>query len=365
LTLEDFPLGIFAVGVRLAHYFRAHIPVDIVDLQYSLLDMLSAVGQLLITENCAVTHENTETEPIQFDTFLLDAFDTEFSMRTTAEEWERALDMRNQPNFMPAILKYHAQLLGVTSGHRILNKLVAEVGRYEILAYLLYLYDSRDPANPRSGLTITNLEKMCTRQNCASPGRVRAIVGLMWAVGYLKRQQFTADSRIGHFEPTKKLMTVIDGWNHEIFVAIDEIFPDDGLAARHLSEPRFGWDMRKNGVNQIVTGWKPLDLFPEIFHFISRDAGWMLLIYCVGETMRLKTDDKIIPISVDLARFGARFSVSRSHLRRLLESAYDLGLLDALPRNGNHVVLSKKLIAAYFMSMAFELQFYRKHALGA
>jgi hypothetical protein len=43
----------------------------------------------------------------------------------------------------------------------------------------------------------------------------------------------------------------------------------------------------------------------------------MLLLYCVAEALRLGDYKTIAAVTVDLATFGKRFSVSRSHLRRL------------------------------------------------
>jgi hypothetical protein len=293
-----------------------------------------------------------------------DEFDALFSARTNGVEWQRIVEIRDQPNFTGAVLDYHRQLPKRCSGNFLLNKLIAEAARYEILAYSLYLNEKRDFDNPRSGLTVTSLEKICVQQNCASPGRVRAIITLMWVGGYLKRVQSAVDSRIIHYEVTPKLMDIIESWNHEIFKTIDAVFPAEMLAARHLSEPRFGPNMRVNGVKQVLTGWRPYAVFPEVFHFISHDAGWMLLIHCIGAMMENKDTHSIKPVSVDLPSFGAQFGVSRSHLRRLLETAYDKGLLDAPPKNGSHILPSRRLVASYFLSMAQELQFYRHHALG-
>ena len=296
---------------------------------------------------------------------LLDEFDLEFSARASKSEWHCILEMRDTPGFVGAVLSYHADLPVRSAGNTILNKVVAESSRYEILAFTLYLYDTRDNSQPRSGLTATNLEKICTAQNSASPGRVRAIISLMWAAGFLKREQSIADSRIVHFEPTAKLMQIVEGWNHEIFRTIDRIFPADNLAQRHLSEPLFGRNMRKSGTEQVLTGWRPFGLFPEVYHFVEHDAGWMLLIHGIGAMMKTGGEKTIAPIAVDLAEFGKKFGVSRSHLRRILETAFDKGLLDAPPRNGSHIMLNRKLVASYFMSMALELQFYRTHALNA
>ncbi|MGL4404176.1 MAG: hypothetical protein ACRCT6_00310 [Notoacmeibacter sp.] len=295
---------------------------------------------------------------------MLDGFDGEFSRRFTPDNWQRTIETRSQPGFVKAVLDYHSGLASQIKGNTILNKVSAEAQRYELLAYTMFLSDNRDSNDPRSGLTLGNLERICTEQKCASPGRVRAYVGLLWVAGYLQRHQSAKDRRRVHFEPTAKLIRSVEEWNQRIFKAIDGIFPQDQLALRHLNEPRFGSNMRKNGVQQILTGFKPFDLFPEVYHFVARDSGWLLLIQCVGQMMLDAKQTIVFPVSVDLQNFGKQYGVSRSHLRRVLESAFDEGLLDAPPQNGSHIVLSEKLIAAYFTSMAAELSFYRAHALG-
>jgi hypothetical protein len=296
--------------------------------------------------------------------FQIDAFDAEFSTRTTPDDWERILAFRSAPGFPACLPAYNTLMSAYFSGNVMLNKVVTEAWRFEMLVYTLYLYDQRDPSNPRSGLTLSNLEKMCAIQNCASPGRVRTIIGIMWLGRFLKRHKSKLDSRIVHFEPSKNFIDIVEGWNQRIFQTIDAAFPEGNLAASHLSHPRFGWEMRKRGAEGVLAGWKMLDPFPEVFHFVSRDGGWMLLLHCAYEALRLGNSTHIVPVSVELAGFGARFGVSRSHLRRLLESAYDNGLLSAPPKNGSHIALSPKLLASYLTCMASELDFFRGHALA-
>ena len=296
--------------------------------------------------------------------FCINAFDAEISARTTPAEWQRILYFRDAPNFKYALLKYHELMLDYYSGNVMLNKVVTEAWRFEMLVYTLHLYDLRDPANPRSGLTVSNLEKMCAIQKCASPGRVRTIIGIMWLGGFLKRQKSKIDSRIVHFEPSKNFIDIVEGWNNRIFQTIDAVFNDDALAASHLSHPRFGWEMRKRGAEGLIAGWKMLKPFPEVFHFVSADGGWMLLLHCAQEALRLGGGKHIAPVSVDLAKFGPRFGVSRSHLRRLLEAGHKAGLLSAPPRNGSHIALAPKLLASYLTCMASELDYFRGHALA-
>ncbi len=58
----------------------------------------------------------------------------------------------------------------------------------------------------------------------------------------------------------------------------------------------------------------------------------MLLLTCVAVALPESGGKTIAAISIDLSAFGRRFAVSRSHLRRILETAYDKGLLTAPPR---------------------------------
>ena len=292
------------------------------------------------------------------------AFDDELSARLSPDEWQRILAFRNAPSFAAALPAYYDKMSHYFAGNVMLNKVVTEAWRFEMLVYTLYLYDTREPSNPRSGLTLSNLEKICASQKCASPGRVRTIVGIMWLGGFLKRHKSKLDSRIVHFEPSQHFIDIVEGWNSRIFQIIDAVFPEGQLAASHLGHPRFGWEMRKRGAESVLAGWKLLDPFPEVFHFVSRDGGWMLLLHCAFESLRLGHGTHIVPVSVDLTKFGSRFGVSRSHLRRLLEAAYDAGYLSEPPRNGTRIVLAPKTMASYLACMAFELQFYQRHALA-
>jgi hypothetical protein len=302
------------------------------------------------------------TPPIFFD---LTAFDTEFAARTTPAEWQRILVLRDHPDFMRGLARYGELIPPYFSDNVILNKVVTEAWRFEILVYMLYLYDTRDPADPRSGLIVANLQELCERQQCASRGRVIAILGIMRLGGYLKRSKSAKDSRVVQLEPSPFFVDIVEGWNQRIFQIIDAIVPDDNLAEAHQTLPRLGWEMRKRGALGLLEGWKLLDPFPEVNHFVIRDGGWMLLLTCVAESLHAGDGKRITPVSLDLKSFGARFGVSRSHLRRLLESAYAADLLDAPPRDGSHIVLAPKLVASFLACMASELGYYRGHGRAA
>ena len=296
--------------------------------------------------------------------FSLDCNDGEFRTRTTPDEWRRILVLRNHRHFLRGLFAYEELMPAYFANNVILNKVVTEAWRFEMLVYTLHLYDSRDPADPASGLTVANLTRVCARQNCASRGRVAAILGIMQLAGYLHRRRSRTDARIVHLEPSKEFVQVVEGWNQRLLQIIDAIDKTGGLACDHLAYPRFGWDMRERGAQVLLGGWKLLDPFPEVDHFVTRDGGWMLLLSCVAKALRSSNGAEIEPVAFDLGTFGARFGVSRSHLRRLLESAHAIGLLDAPPHNGQHIVLSERLVASFLACQASELGNYRQWALA-
>jgi hypothetical protein len=290
--------------------------------------------------------------------FRLDVLDSELAERSNKDECERIIALRSHPRFLEGLKSYAALIPDYFSNNLVLNRVVTEAWRFEILVYLLYLYDTKDSSDPRSGLTLSNLQKLCKQQNVASSGRVLAIVGIMRFGGYLERIKATRDNRVVQLKPSEAFVDIVEGWNYRLLTIIDSIMQEENLTDYYSGHPRFGWVMRRRGAEDLIAGWKLLEKFPEVNHFLKSDGGWMLLLTCVAKSLALGAYKTIEPISLDLRFFGATFGVSRSHLRRLLESAFAQGLLDMPPRNGSTILLSERLVASFLTCMASELSFY-------
>ena len=287
--------------------------------------------------------------------FRIDSFDQPLASRMDAPEWQRILAFRNHPRFINALFRYNELIPDYFANNPILNKVVTEIWRFHSLIFTLHLCDTRDPDDPKSGLTVSRLQKVCAEQNMASPGRVLALLGIMQLGGYLRRQRSEVDSRIVHLEATDKLMKVVEGWTRAMLQIVDAVEPGDKLADCHARHPMFGRLLRRRGALVVLGGWRALDPFPEVLHFLSRDAAWMLLIRFAAESMRQGRDGELAPVAVELDSFGKLYGVSRSHLRRVLDTAHEAGLLDLPARNGSCILPSHKLMAAYLACMASEV----------
>jgi hypothetical protein len=288
-------------------------------------------------------------------------FDAEFAARSPVDVWQRLVALRDHPRFLDGVQFYDEVVPEVFADNIILSKAVTEIRRFQMIVYTLHLYDTRHPDDPTSGLTLSRLNALCRKDGLASTAGVTTFLGMLQIAGYLRRERSRVDSRIVHFVPTEKFIAIIHRWTDAILRTLDVVEPDGRLSERHMSHPRFGWDMREEAAQQLLAGWRPLDPFPEVQHFLDCPGGWMLLCHTVA-VMLHRGGESIVPVAIDLAAFGRRFGVSRSHLRRLLEGAYAKGLLDAAPYNGRQIVLSERLLAACMSAQAAELSTYRMAA---
>ncbi len=296
--------------------------------------------------------------------FAIDSHDTDFSARTTPTDWARVRSFRDQPHFLEAVLVYDAMMPALFINNFIMNKVVPEAWRFQMLVFTLHLYDTRDSASPTSGLTSSNLKRLCAAQGIASPGRVAAFLGLMRLGGHLVRRT-TSDNRVVQLRPTATFVAVVEAWNHAIFTILDTVNPVDDFVEQRAVHARLGWEMRRGGAERLLAGWRPLDPFPEVSHFVARDGGWVLLTHIVATSLRAHGGTALEPIAIDLSALGAEFGISRSQLRELLESAHRAGLLDAPPRNGSCVVPSSILVCAYLVWLASYLENFRGCTLTA
>jgi hypothetical protein len=296
--------------------------------------------------------------------FPLDLCDDALSKRMPAAEWRRIVQFRNEPRMLEGLLAYNEIMPEFFAGNLILNKIVIEEWRFYILVFALHLHEARDPSNPLSGLTLSNLQKLCVAQKVASRGRAAVAMGLMAVGGYIRRTAGQEDSRVKRYEPTPKFLEIIENWTNRLLQIIDVIRPGDELARHHREDPHFGPRMRRRGMEVMLEGWRALAPFPEVSHFIHRDAGWMLLLPVIAESTR-HNGGALSSVAIDLAAHGKRFGVSRSHFRRLLETAWQAGLLAQPPRNGASILPTPELAAIFVTCMASELGYAHAWAMAA
>ncbi len=213
-------------------------------------------------------------------------------------------------------------------------------------------------------MTLVNLQALCTQQKVASRGRAAVAMGLMRMAGYVAPAEHPRDRRVKLFEPTAKFVDIIESWTNRLLQIVDVVMPGDELARAHAADPALGRRLRRRGTEVMLTGWRLLDPFPEVGHFIHRDAGWMLLLPIIATSIE-QGDGGLAPVSINLDQHAKRFGVSRSHYRHLLETSWQAGLLAEPPRNGSIILPTPALAASFVTCMASELSCVHAWALAA
>ena len=247
-----------------------------------------------------------------------------------------------------------------------LDSAFREAWRFQILVFAIHLHDTRAIDDPRAGLTIGRLQALLAGRGIASPGRIAAILKQMEQAGYLLAALSPADRRVTLLSPSPDLQDGIILWEAAIFALIDMVAAADPLAARVPRAPGLGKVMREEIVRARLAGWNPFLGFPELAFFATRDGGWRLVSRLAA---LVSTDEDVIrkgTVQIDLQDFARAAGASRSTLRRLLEEAWQAGLLDAPPRNGRHIVPSKLLMSEFRRWLTSFIEAHRNFAaIGA
>lgn len=289
------------------------------------------------------------------------AHDAHFAGRASDEEWARITAFRARPRFLDGVRRHAGAMQPFFAQSMILNKVVVEAWRFQMLVLTLWLDETYDIHDARSGLTVANLQRLCAQMKIASPGRVFAFIQLMRAGAFLTRAPAGADARVVRFVPTPRFMEIVEEWNTNIFAAIDATAGNTRLADLARAQPDLGRNMRTSGGAALIAGWDAMGPFPEFEFFAGCDGGFLMMEYIVVRAIGDDGHVRAGPVDVDLHRRARDFGGSRSNLTRLLDRALDAGMLAEPHAMGRNVVLTPRTICAFLGFIASFLAFFEEH----
>lgn len=121
----------------------------------------------------------------------------------------KARAMVSHPQFSSALATHSRAMLELyksihTAGARIARFLVNETARALIANVCIYMDLDFDPSEPRFGLTLRKIQKICSDRGVASPGRVYVFLKMLQLSGYLDSIA-TPDKRFKSLRPGGKL----------------------------------------------------------------------------------------------------------------------------------------------------------------
>jgi hypothetical protein len=267
---------------------------------------------------------------------------------------EEASRFRSHPAFPQAVRTNAEQLLPMTHGQMLLNKLATEEARWLVGALILFQHFSRDPDDPASGATLAKLQAHASMLEVASPGRVNALVGLMRLDGHVVQKTSLQDRRIKHLEPAEKMLAYVKPWLAAHFEPIRLLDPSADFRDLMARDSGFLGRFYRDIGTRFLAGERVLDMTPDIRLFMGRDAGYVILL----RIWLADPDDAIPPqrsVCVPYEEVARSFGVSRAHVRKMMNAAAARGFVRLHAEAGRAIEVLPPLVDLFNESLSLQL----------
>jgi DNA-binding MarR family transcriptional regulator len=175
----------------------------------------------------------------------------------------------------------------------------------------------------------------------ASERRVDALVARLVQLGYVESHPSEHDGRVRILNPSAKMMSLDRDWLVYNYVPLHVMFPDPGYPEPMARDPVFQRAQRLAAADFSAEGAKLMASNPAVMRFMNRDAGVLVLI----KLIQMATAGSANGLSY--SNIGARFGVSRTHVRTLLEDAAQHGDVSLSGRGGHLVELKPSILQAF------------------
>jgi hypothetical protein len=250
-------------------------------------------------------------------------------------------DILAHPRFVTARTAYVEALLNLYEGDSFLNRLLIEAGRQVTFNMIVQLHCRHDETEPATWPTM-RLLKQELKPFGLSERRIDDLVSRLAHSGLLELHQSQRDRRLRILTPTPAMMSLDQDWLGAHYLPLHIMFPEPGYGPVIERDNAFHRRHRVVALNfsgrgmEIMAGNLPMMLF------LSRDAGTIILIKLVQMASTARDAE-----GLSYADIGARFGVSRTHVRTLLQDAERNGDVSLSGRGGKFVELRPSILQAF------------------
>lgn len=278
--------------------------------------------------------ESIVTVPIMDDALAWDAdFDVSY--------WPADAILAH-PRFGEARLAYFDQLDRVYGENPFLNKLMMQAGRMMLFFLIICLDAGYREEDRASWPTLANIKRMLQPMGLASSGHVSQLIGRLVHVGFLSTRPSPVDARVRLLAPTQAMLEHDQDWLIAHYAPLAALHGADAYRLPMSRSGAFQIAQRGVAAQAFVKLSAPLLDNPVILFFGVHDAAFLILTTLAGDALRAGSNSATVPYAA-LAR---RFSVSRTHVRRILAEAQANGWLELEGDRERTVVLQPILLQA-------------------
>jgi biotin operon repressor len=233
-------------------------------------------------------------------------------------------------------------VLDLYEGNAFLNRLLLEAARQITFNMIVSLYFGHDETDRATWPTVRLLRERMVEFALSSPRRIEALVAQLVRAGFLKSLPAPNDRRVRVLTPMPAMLALDQNWLVVNYRPLQVMFPKPGYLRVINRDPDFQRVHRVVALGFSARGSDILASNPAMMLFLGRDAGSTILFKLVRMMSAASN-----PRQLSYADIGARFGVSRTHVRNLLTSAQAEGLVSLSGRGGRFVELKPQLLQAF------------------
>ena len=224
-----------------------------------------------------------------------------------------------------------------------LNRLLLEAGRNVLFIVLMCLHARSDEDDRDTWPTLGLVKASMAAFGLASPRRVADLVARLLKTGYLAQRLSPQDRRVRILTPTSRMIAQDQDWLVAHYVPLQVLFADPGYAPIMRRDRAFHLQYRAVAASLLPLAARIMKRNPLILRFMQREAGMMVLI----KLLHLAGSRAHVTCEISYSDIGARFGVSRTQVRKVVQEAEESGLLQLSRRGAQFVRLKPKLLEAF------------------
>jgi DNA-binding MarR family transcriptional regulator len=245
------------------------------------------------------------------------------------------------PRFGEARTAFVDAVLALHEGDRFSSRLLVEAMRQVTFNLIVSLHLRHEVSDRTTWPTPRRLKDELKTFGLASERRIDALVARLIQLGYVESRPSDHDARVRILSPTAKMMSLDREWLVYHYVPLHVMFPDPGYPEPMARDPAFQRAQRLIALNFSAKGAQIMADNPAVMRFMNRDAGVLVLIKLIQMSAAVSGKD------LSYTDIGARFGVSRTHVRMLLEEAARHGDVSLSGRGGRLVELQPPILQAF------------------
>jgi hypothetical protein len=260
--------------------------------------------------------------------------------------YRSAEDILAHPRFREARNAMLGAMLALYEHAPFLNRLLLEAGRNVVFTVIMCLDARFDAADRATWPTLRLVTDSMAGFGLSSPRRTASLVARLVETGYIEQVSAPRDRRLRILRPTARMLDQDQDWLVSHYVPLQVLYPDPGYGPIMRRDRAFQRTHRLVASGLFPYAAQLLARHPTMVRFMTREAGMMIVIKLLQLAGPEEEEEATREISY--ADIGARFGVSRTQVRKLLQEAEVDGLVRLAGEKGAAVVqLTPALVDAF------------------